>query len=56
MVSGHSGISIVRAPGDHKVTFTVMIACAVQAGSNQFMVNCHDLPHSFFARDFSHQA
>ena len=32
MVSRNSRTSIVREPGEHKVTFTVTLACAVQAG------------------------
>ena len=47
MVSENSRTNIVRNPGDHKVTFTVMIACAVQAGINVCPLNYHER-HIFF--------
>lgn len=43
MVSGNSRTSVVREPGEHKVTFTVTIACAVQAGNLKYIIlfsNC----------------
>ena len=35
MVSENSESNIAREPGEHKVTFTVTLACAVQAGSTE---------------------
>ncbi len=48
MVSENSRTSLDREPGEHKVTFTVTLACAVQSGSiNPFYIStCEKLTES----------